>query len=59
MSLLKDLTELLNPLLPVDTGGFGNKAPDEYLVFTPVYDDFGLYADNKPQIDIFGIRIAL
>jgi hypothetical protein len=53
MNILSDLTAVMDALnLPVETGVFRDKAPDEYVVITPLSDTFALYADNQPGIDI-------
>jgi len=35
------------------------KAPETYLVFTPLYDDLLLYADNRPLVETEEVRISL
>ena len=59
MSVLAELNTILSPVLPVETGIFSDIAPDEYIVLTPMTDDFALFADNKPQIDVSEVRISL
>jgi len=59
MSVLAELNTLLSPVLPVETGVFSDIAPDEYIVLTPMTDDFALFADNKPQMDVSEVRISL
>ena len=59
MSILSELNTLLTPVLPVETGVFSGVPPDEYLVLTPMTDDFVLFGDNKPLIDISEVRISL
>lgn len=60
MSLLSELKSIISSLeIPVETGVFSDKAPDEYIVLMPMNDDFDLHADNKPGIDIQSIRISL
>lgn len=34
-------------------------APDTYLVFTPLTDSLGVFADNQPGIEVEEVRIAL
>ena len=59
-SILKDIREVLEPLgLPVETGVFSKKAPDEYLVITPMSDVFDYYADNLPRADMQEARLSL
>ena len=60
MSLLSELTEIANQLkVPARTAVYSGKPPDEYLVFTPLYDSFELHADNSPEIDVQEARISL
>ena len=59
MSILQELSTLLSPILPVETGIFSGIAPDEYLVLTPMTDEFALFGDNAPLIDVSEVRISL
>lgn len=60
MSLLSELTEIANQLkVPARTAVYSGKPPDEYLVFTPLYDCFEIHADNKPGIYVQEVRISL
>ena len=59
MSLLAELNALLMPILPVETGVFSGKAPDEYLVITPLADTFEAHADNCPQYEVQEARLSL
>jgi len=59
MSILSELTALLSRLLPVETGVFSGKAPDEYVVITPLADTFGVHADNRPRHEIQEARLSL
>ncbi len=60
MNILEELNVLLDSLaIPVETGVFSKKAPDEYLVVIPVSDEFGYHADNEPHEDIQEARISL
>lgn len=53
MSLLEDLQTTLSELdIPVETGIFSDKAPEQYLVIIPLSDTFDLHADNAPGIDV-------
>jgi hypothetical protein len=59
-SILKDIREVIEPLgLPIETGVFSKKAPDEYLVITPMSDVFDYYADNLPRADMQEARLSL
>lgn len=60
MSLLSDIQAILSPLnIPIETGVFTDKAPDTYMVVVPLFDEYSLFCDNKPQIDIEEARISL
>lgn len=59
-SILRDIKETLKSTgIPIETGAFRDKAPEEYLVLTPMSDLFELYADNLPQIDMQEVRVSL
>jgi len=59
MSILTELNTLLSPVLPVETGIFSGIPPDEYLVLTPLTDEFALFGDNAPLFNISEVRISL
>jgi hypothetical protein len=59
MNILTELNALLAPVLPVETGIFSGKAPDEYIVITPMADVFELHADNRPQAETQEARLSL
>ena len=59
MSILVELNILLSPILPVETGMFSSKAPDEYVVVTPLADTFAVHADNQPQFETQEARLSL
>ncbi|MGI6316173.1 MAG: hypothetical protein ACOX17_05790 [Christensenellales bacterium] len=59
MSILAELNTLLAPVLPVETGVFSGVPPDEYLVLTPMTDEFALFGDNFPLIEVSEVRISL
>jgi len=59
MSILSELNALLSPLLPVETGVFSGKPPDEYVVITPLADTYPIHADNWPQCDVQEARLSL
>ena len=59
MSLLSELTALVSPLIPVETGVFSETVPDRYAVITPMVDTFELYTDDKPRHEIQEARISL
>ena len=59
MSLLSELSAIAKKLkIPAQTAMYSG-APDEYLVFTPLYDSFELHADNAPTADVQEVRISL
>lgn len=60
MSALSDLKSLVESVgLPVETGKFNKKAPDEYAVITPLSEQFALHADNEPVFNIEEYRLSL
>ena len=60
MSVLAELKALVEAAgLPVETGKFNKKAPDEYVVITPLTEQFTLYADNMPGINLEEYRLSL
>ena len=60
MSLLSELNTLLSDCgIPVETGIFSDKAPDAYLVITPLSDSFELHADNVPGCETQEARLSL
>ena len=60
MSLLTDLNTLLDTLqIPVETGVFNGKAPETYVVITPLTDSFALYAGDCPQYEVQEARLSL
>ena len=60
MSLLSELNTLLDALqIPVETGVFNGKAPETYVVITPLTDTFALYAGDCPQYEVQEARLSL
>ena len=60
MSILQELNTILEELgVPVETGVFSDKAPDEYVVITPMGDNFGDFADNQPLYETQEARVSL
>lgn len=60
MRALTELKAALLPLeIPIETGVYSGTPPDEYIVLTPTYDGFDLYADDNPNFKISEIRISL
>ena len=60
MSLLSELNTLLADCgIPVETGMFSDKAPDFYLVITPLTETFELHADNTPGCETQEARLSL
>ena len=59
MSLLSDLKTIITAMdIPVETGVFSDKAPDEYIVLIPMNDEYDLHADNQPGVDVQSVRIS-
>ncbi len=60
MSMLQELSTIITAFgLPVETGVFSGKAPEEYIVITPLADTFALHADNHPQQETQEARLSL
>ena len=60
MSILAELNTLLDGIpVPVETGVFSGKAPDEYVVITPLADTFPVHADDHPQCETQEARLSL
>jgi len=60
MSILRELNTILDAVgIPVETGVFKDKAPDEYVVIMPMADIFGVFADNTPQYETHEARLSL
>ncbi len=60
MSLLADIQTAMKSLgVPVETGVFTEKAPDEYVVVVPLADTFDLHADNEPGVDVQEVRLSI
>ena len=60
MSILQELHTIFENLgVPVETGVFSDVAPDEYVVITPMSDNFGDYANNMPLYETQEARISL
>ena len=58
--ILEDLqTTLAEMDIPVETGIFSDKAPEQYLVIIPLADTFDLHADNAPGVDVQEARLSL
>jgi len=60
MNITQELDTLISGLgLPVETGVFSGKAPEEYVIVTPLGDAFALYADNRPEYETQEARLSL
>lgn len=60
MNLMRDLKHIIETLnIPVETGVFSNKPPNEYVVITPMTDTFDHFADNKAQVSVSEARLSL
>ncbi|NLB20142.1 MAG: hypothetical protein GX829_04770 [Clostridium sp.] len=45
--------------MPIETGVFTKKAPDEYLVLIPMSDIFDQYTDDLPSAELQEVRLSL
>jgi hypothetical protein len=59
VSILAGLNALLTGVIPVETGIFSGKAPDEYVVITPLLDIFEVHADDVPGLEVQEARLSL
>lgn len=60
MSLLEELQSIAKQLnIRSFTAEFPEKAPSEYIVFTPLNDGFEVHADNVPNAEIQEVRISI
>lgn len=60
MNILSELKSLLLDMnVPIETGVFSKKAPDEYIVLVPLADSYPFNADNTPQMDQQEVRISI
>ena len=57
--LLNIITALTSTNIPIETSVFSGKAPDEYIILTPLNDNYPNYADNKPIQEIQSARLSL
>lgn len=60
MSLLSELKNIAAECsIPVETGVFSGKPPDEYVVIIPMAETFELHADDVPGWEIQEARLSL
>jgi hypothetical protein len=60
VNITQELDTLITGLgLPVETGVFSGKAPEQYVIVTPLGDTFALYADNRPEYETQEARLSL
>lgn len=60
MSILSEIITALQPLnIQTETAVFSGKAPDEYIILTPLSDSLENYADNMPQSELQEVRLSL
>ena len=45
--------------IPIETGVFSEKPPEEYLVLVPMSDIFEHYADDLPGVELQEVRLSL
>ena len=59
MNILEELTAALIPLaIPIETGVFRGKAPDAYMVLTPMSDVYLLHTDDMPRAETQQARVS-
>lgn len=57
--ILGELNDLFDELdIPVESGVFSEITPNQYCVLTPLTDEFDMFANNQPMIDIQEVRIS-
>ncbi len=57
--ILGELNDLFSELdIPVESGVFSEIAPTQYCVLTSLTDNFDIFANNQPMIDIQEVRIS-
>lgn len=60
MSLLSEIKTVVTGCgLSVETGVFSGKAPNTYVVITPLADTFELHADNYSEFETQEARLSL
>ena len=60
MNITAELDALITGLgLPVETGKFSSKPPEEYVVVTPLGETFALHCDNRPEYETQEARLSL
>ena len=60
MTITQELDTLITSLgLPVETGVFSGKAPEQYVIVTPLGDTFALHCDNRPEYETQEARLSL
>jgi len=60
VNITQELDALISGLgLPVETGVFSGKAPEEYVIVTPLGDTFALYANDRPEYETQEARLSL
>ena len=60
MNITQELDTLITGLgLPVETGVFSGKAPEQYVIVTPLGDTFALHCDNRPEYETQEARLSL
>jgi hypothetical protein len=60
VNITQELDALVTGLgLPVETGVFSGKAPEQYAIVTPLADTFTLHCDNRPKYETQEARLSL
>ena len=57
--ILEELNMVLIGSVPIETGVFSDVAPDEYIVITPLADNFALHANDRPDYETQEARLSL
>lgn len=59
MSLLEEINTLISPIVPIETGLFSDTPTDEYLIITPLVENFEMHGDNSPCYEVQEARLSL
>jgi hypothetical protein len=59
MSILEELHELLDPILPTENDFYSGVPLETYAVLIPLDEPLGLYADDLPLIEMPIVRISV
>jgi hypothetical protein len=60
MSILAELNTIFSDEnIKVETGTFSEIPPEKYLVLTPLSDEFSLFSDDFPLLNLSEVRISI